>query len=99
MAFVSFRTGKEIRKAVDELARLERRDRSDEYRQIFATGIAERRKQVALDNYSRGEVSFGRATEMAGVSPWEFAELLEKQGTTLNVSAEQVLKAAEKIRF
>lgn len=99
MEFVSFRAGKHFQKAAEELARLERRDRSDEYREIFATGIAERRKQIALDQYSKGVVSFGKAAEIAGVSSWELAELLEKQGVALNVSAEQVLRAAEKIRF
>ncbi len=99
MDFVSFRAEKSLRREAELLAELESRDLSDEFRDIFKTGTAEKRKLVALDKYAKGDASFGKAAEIAGISTWEFAELLEKRGLELNLSAEQVLKAAEKIRF
>ena len=68
MEFISFRSKEELRKAAAELARLERRDQSDEYREIFSVGIAEKRKTVAIDNYSRGETSLGKSAEIAGLT-------------------------------
>jgi len=94
LEFISFRSRNELKKEAEELAKLERRDKSDEYREIFATGIAERRKQVALQAYSKGEVSMGKAAEIAGISIWDFLDLMKERGVYLNLTAQDILDQA-----
>lgn len=95
--FISFRSKKELRELAEYLARLESRKLSDEFREIFRTGIAEKRKRIALDKYQRGEVSLGKAAEIAGLSVWEMLELLKEHRVELNLEAEDIIQAAEEI--
>lgn len=95
MEFISFRSKEELCKAAEDLAHLERRSKSDEFREIFAVGIAEKRKQVALERYSGGRVSLGKAAQIAGVSFWDFLELLQSRGVSLNLSSKDILSQAE----
>jgi len=95
MEFISFRSKDELLKAAKELAHLERRSKSDEFREIFAVGIAEKRKQVALDRYSKGQVSMGKAAQIADVSLWDFIELLQSRGVPLNLSSKEILSQVE----
>ncbi|MFV2041542.1 MAG: UPF0175 family protein [Candidatus Hydrothermarchaeales archaeon] len=95
--FISFRSKKELKELADLLAGLESRNLSDTYRDIFRVGIEEKRKRVALDKYSKGEVSLGRAAEIAGVSLWEMLELLRDRKVDLNIDADEILEAAGEI--
>ncbi len=95
--FISFRSKKELKELADILAGLESRNLSDTYRDIFRVGIEEKRKRVALDKYSKGEVSLGRAAEIAGVSLWEMLELLRDRKVDLNIDADEILEAAGEI--
>ncbi len=95
--FISFRSKKELRNLAEFLAKLESRKLSDEYREIFRTGIAEKRKLIAVDKYHKEEVSIGKAAEIAGLSIWEMLELLKEQRVGLNLEAEDIIKAAEEI--
>lgn len=95
--FISFRTKKELRELAEHLASLESRKLSDEFREIFRTGIAEKRKQVAIEKYRNGEVSLGKAAEIAGLSLWEMLELLREYRVELNLETEDIVKAAEEI--
>ncbi len=95
--FISFRSKKELRNLAEFLAKLESRKLSDEYREIFRTGIAEKRKLIAVDKYQKGEVSIGKAAEIAGLSIWEMLELLKEQRVGLNLEADDIIKAAEEI--
>lgn len=95
--FISFRSKKELRNLAEFLAKLESRKLSDEYREIFRTGIAEKRKLIAVDKYHKGEVSIGKAAEIAGLSIWEMLEVLKEQRVELNLEAEDIIKAAEEI--
>lgn len=97
MEFISFRSKAELRKAAEELSRLERRNQSDEYREIFAAGIAEKRKQLALDLYAKGEVSMGRARKIAGLPIWDFLDLMKERNIPLNLTAEDILAQAKAI--
>lgn len=95
MDFISFRSKNELRKAAEQLAKLEGRDRSDEYREIFAIGIAEKQKTLALDLYSKGRISMGKAKQIAGVSYWEFIDLMKERNVPLNLTAGDVLAQAK----
>ena len=94
---MTFRSPKELRDSALFLAKIEGRDQSDEYREIFKTGVAEKRLQLALDKYARSEISLGNASELAGVTLWRFLELLQEKRIDLNLSADDVIQAAGEI--
>ena len=45
-----------------------------------AEAESEMRKELALALYARGALSFGKARTLAGLSTWEFDELLGERG-------------------
>ncbi|MFA6330325.1 MAG: UPF0175 family protein [Candidatus Micrarchaeia archaeon] len=93
--YVSFRTQKGLLEDALRLAKSEGRNRSDAFRDIFKVGLSQKRQKLALEKYGRGEVSVGKAAEMAGTSLWEFIELLSEKKVELTLTASDVLDAAE----
>ncbi|NJE00609.1 UPF0175 family protein [Thermococcus sp. JdF3] len=56
--------------------------------------------ELALRLYERGILSFGQARKLAGVSKWEFIELLEKEGRGIPYDEEELesdLKVLEEL--
>ena len=47
-------------------------------------------KLLALEQYREGEVSLGRAAELAGLSLAEFLEVMEEHRTYINYGAEEL---------
>jgi predicted HTH domain antitoxin len=47
-------------------------------------------EQLALWLYSRNRISMGKASELAGVSRWEFGDLMHKYGVYHNYSIEDL---------
>jgi predicted HTH domain antitoxin len=66
---------KEIRKITEE----EKLDKATVVRNLLQIGIAEWRKQTALDFLQKGKVTFAKAAEIAGLSFWEFADLVKQR--------------------
>jgi len=95
--YVTFRTQKDLLEDALRLAKSEGRNRSDAFRDIFKVGLAQKRQRLALEKYGRGEVSMGKAAEIAGISLWEFIELVSEKKTELNITANDILEAAKTI--
>lgn len=57
-------------------------DRSTAVRKLLSEGLADWRRERALQQLARGEVSFTRAAEMADMSVWDFAQLAEERDVT-----------------
>jgi len=57
--------------------REERIDRSAALRKLLHLGVDEYRRRKALDALAAGRVSFGEAAEIAGLTLWEFRELVK----------------------
>ncbi len=95
--YVTFRTRGNLLEDALRLAKSEGRNRSDAFRDIFKVGLAQKRQGLALEKYGRGEVSIGKAAEIAGISTWEFVELLSEKKIELNLTAKDVLEAAKAI--
>ena len=56
--------------------------------------------ELALRLYEKGILSFGQARRLAGLSKWEFIELLAEEGSGINYDEEELendLKVAEEI--
>jgi len=69
--------------ALDELQKLTeelKKDRSDLLREAVEIGIEELKIRHALDLYTRGSISFGKLSELTGISHWELYDELKKRG-------------------
>lgn len=95
--YVTFRTQKDLLEDALHLAKSEGRNRSDAFRDIFKVGLAQKRQRLALEKYGRGEASIGKAAEIAGISAWEFVELLSEKKMELNLTEKDILDAAKTV--
>jgi predicted HTH domain antitoxin len=57
---------------------------------MAATTEKEVLEQLALWLYSRGRISMGKAAELAGVSRWDFGDLMRKYDVYHNYSVEDL---------
>ena len=97
MDFVSFRADKELKKQLEQLADLENKNKSDEYREIFLLGIEEKLKSLAVEKYRKGEFSAGMAAGLANTTIWEFMGLLKERKIPMNLTSEDVLRGIDNL--
>jgi len=76
---LSVRIPREVKEELEELAKLEKRDKAEIIREILAEGVRERRIEAALKLYREGRATLWRAAELAGLSLWEIIEELKKR--------------------
>lgn len=74
---VSTRISRDTKALVEDLMREERIDRSAALRKLLHMGVDEYRRRKALGALEEGKVSFGEAAEIAGLTLWEFRELVK----------------------
>jgi len=74
------RSTKALEKAVDEVVREESVDKSTAVRLLVDMGYREWRLKRALQKLREGKVSMWRASEIAGVSLWDFITVVKKEG-------------------
>ena len=79
MGTISTRVPDDLESELEEYLEEERLDRSTAVRKLLAEGLAEWRREQALDRLEEGEVTFTKAAEIAGMSDWEFAALAEER--------------------
>ena len=84
MDFISFRTDRALKEEAELLAELENKNKSEEYRDIFLTGLQEKKKEMAIQRYQRGELSLGKAAELANLAILEFPRLLKEKNVPIN---------------
>ncbi len=68
------------------------------YRSLF-TLRPELKTELALSLYERGEISLGRAAEMAGLSREEMKEILAARGIERRIALRSPEQVAEDVRF
>ena len=66
---------KDIREIIDE----EKLDKATVVRNLLEIGVAEWRKQTALELLQKGKVTFAKAAEIARLSLWEFSDLAKER--------------------
>jgi predicted HTH domain antitoxin len=76
---VTARISEDLYKAIEQLRDEERLDRSTAVAQLLERGVEDWRIDTAIRRYRDGDVSLGRAAEIAGVcvSLWRFLDILE----------------------
>jgi predicted HTH domain antitoxin len=76
---VSTRISRETKALVEALMREERLDRSAALRKLLHLGADEYRRRKGLEALAAGKASFGEAAEIAGLTLWEFRELVKER--------------------
>ena len=75
---LAVRVPEEIEREILEVVERAKLDKATVVRNLLELGIAEWRKQTALDLLRGGKVTFAKAAEMAKLSLWEFADLVKQ---------------------
>jgi len=97
---VSLRLHKRSLSELDELAKLEDKDRSALVREILEVGVREKKIERSLRLYQAGKVSLWKAARLAGLSLWELIEALSSKKIQIQYSEhdlEKDLKALEEV--
>jgi predicted HTH domain antitoxin len=76
---LAVRVPEELDQEISEIIKNEKLDKATVVRDLLERGIAEWRKQTALDLLGKGKVTFAEAADVAKLSLWEFADLLKQQ--------------------
>lgn len=94
---INLRVSDTVATDLDTLAEHEHLTRIDVTRQILLDGIAERKRRLALRLYEGGQVSKSRAAELAGMSLWQWHDLLDQRQTPADLSAAEAVAAVQRI--
>jgi len=90
---LAVRIPKEIEKEILEVVERAKLDKATVVRNLLELGIAEWRKQTALELLRDGKVTFAKAAEMAKLSLWEFADLVKQRNVEwIRFSPEEIEK-------
>lgn len=87
---VSGRLSEDLVEGLDELGEATGRTRSEVLREVVQRGLIEARLERALDAYRRGEVSLGRASEMARVPITVLLDKLRAEGIQRSYDVEEL---------
>ncbi len=78
---INLRVPEEVASDLDQLAEQAHATRIDIARQILLDGVAERKRDYALELYRQGRASKSKAAEIAGISVWELMDLTSQEET------------------
>lgn len=81
---VTARVPEELYEAIEELRAEEHLDRSTAVARLLERGVADWRIDTAVRRYRDGEVSLGRAAEIADLSLWRFLDVLDDRQVKAN---------------
>ena len=76
---------------VKKLAKLKRMDTRTMIVEALREGMFLLRIEEAVRRYVNGEVSLGKAAEIAGLSIWEFLDELKKRGIEIRYKEKHIL--------
>ena len=78
---------------LDKISKEEQIDRSAALRKILDIGLQEYMKRKAVENYRRGKISIGKASEEAGLSIAEFYKILSDEGVPIKIDTAAIKEA------
>ena len=94
---LAVRVPAEVEKEIREITDEEKLDKATVVRNLLEMGIAEWRKQTALELLQKGKVTFTKAAEIAKLSLWEFADLVKQRNVEwVRYAPEEVEKEFKK---
>lgn len=87
----------DMAKKIEEIAKIEKLDKSSVMRRLLDRGIILWTQEYALKLYQEELVSLGKAAEICSVSIWDFLELLSERKVPLNYDIDDLLNDIETI--
>ena len=87
----------EMAKQIEEIAEIEKLDKSSVIRRLLDKSIIQWKEEFALKLYQDGEVSLGRAAEISSLSIWEFLEKLAEKKIPLNYDIDDLINDLETV--
>jgi predicted HTH domain antitoxin len=87
---VNMRLERDLIDDLDDLARESSLDRAELARRLLRDGLRHERLELALRQYRRGEVSIGRAAEIARVSLYEIIDQVHDEGIPYALEASEL---------
>jgi len=94
---LNLRIPKKLARELAALAEVEHIAKIDMARQLLWEGITRRKQEVALKLYDQGQVSKSRAAEIAGLSLWEFTDLVAQRGTRWDYTLEDAKQELQRV--
>jgi predicted HTH domain antitoxin len=82
MGTISARVPDDLEDELEAYLEDEQLDRSTAVRKLLSEGLAEWRRDQALEQLAAGQITFSRAAELAGMSVWDFAQLASERDIT-----------------
>jgi len=79
-------------KEVEELSEFEKKDRLSIIKEVFEIGLEEKRKEVALELYKKGDVSLEKGAEIAKLPLLDFIDLIEKEKIFRKIDVDNIRK-------
>ena len=73
-----------------KIASIEKVDTSAIVRKLLAKAISDWKKEYSIEQYKKGEFSFGQAAKFAEISPWDFPNLLKQNKIPINYDEEEL---------
>ena len=95
---VNIRLERELLEELDEMAEAESLDRAELVRRLVREGMKRERVTLALRRYRDGEVSSGRAAEMARISLYEMLDRIHEAGIPYELDPEDLVQIDAVIR-
>ena len=80
MKVVTLRVPEDVLEMIDEIARKEGKEKSEVIRELLKIGLRNKLVEDALKAYRERKVSMWKAAKIAGLSLWEFIEILRERG-------------------
>ena len=94
---LNLRIPRKLARELAALAEVEHVAKIDMARQLLWEGIARRKQEVALKLYDQGKISKSRAAEIAGLSLWEFSDVVTQRGTRWDYSVEEAKQELQRV--
>ena len=82
MGTISARVPDELEAELEAYLEDENLDRSTAVRKLLSEGLEEWRQEQALERLAAGTITFTRAADLAGMSVWDFAQLVKRRDIT-----------------
>ncbi len=89
---ISTRVPSNIVEDIEFIAKVEKLDKSSVIRKLLIEAINEWKKKYALKLYKDGKITLWKAAKIAGLSLWEFMELLASEGINLNYTVDELME-------
>ena len=83
MKVLTLRVPEDVLEKINEIAKREGKERSEVIRELLKIGLRDKLIEDALKAYKEGKISMWKAAKTAGLSLWEFIEILKEKGVEI----------------